>query len=499
MIGSIEDYLRMHKEKVQLVWFKRDLRVEDHVPLVEACRRGKVFCCYIFEPSLLNSVEWSPAHRTFLTESLIQLNEALNRCGVKLHLFEGEVVEVFNKIRQSVNIEQIWSHQETGNQLTYERDKKVSRWCRDFSIPWNEYPQFGVIRRLSSREGWARQWNDFMSRPLYPKPEQPQSLQEGLECERPDLLVPPKIDSLRQRGGFKNGLMVLESFLQQRGRFYSKEMSSPRTAWESCSRLSPYFSFGNLSIRQVWHATELVRAEGLTESGWRASLSAFSSRLRWHCHFIQKLEDEPAIEFENMNRKMDGLRENEFNEKYFEAWKRGETGYPLVDACMRALHQTSWINFRMRAMLVSFSSYHLWLHWKKPADFLARYFLDFEPGIHFSQVQMQSGTTGINAIRIYSPIKQVLDHDPQGEFIKKWIPELEPVPTEFIAEPHKMPMALQKKLGIRIGTHYPAPIVEHSTVYSEAKKRIYAWKAKQEVREASKQVFLKHGSRRRPR
>jgi deoxyribodipyrimidine photo-lyase len=153
----------------------------------------------------------------------------------------------------------------------------------------------------------------------------------------------------------------------------------------------------------------------------------------------------------------------------------------------------------MRAMLVSFSSYHLWLHWKKPADFLARYFLDFEPGIHFSQVQMQSGTTGINAIRIYSPIKQVLDHDPQGEFIKKWIPELEPVPAEFIAEPHKIPMALQKKLGIRMGTHYPAPIVEHSTVYSEAKKRIYAWKAKQEVREASKQVFLKHGSRRRPR
>jgi deoxyribodipyrimidine photo-lyase len=125
----------------------------------------------------------------------------------------------------------------------------------------------------------------------------------------------------------------------------------------------------------------------------------------------------------------------------------------------------------MRAMLVSFASYQLWLHWRKPAMFLARHFLDYEPGIHFSQVQMQSGTTGINTIRIYSPIKQVLDQDPDGRFIRHYVPELEMVPNEFLAEPHKMPLTLQKERNCIIGNHYPEPIVEHTAAFKLARQR----------------------------
>ena len=95
------------------------------------------------------------------------------------------------------------------------------------------------------------------------------------------------------------------------------------------------------------------------------ALTGFSGRLRWHCHFMQKLESEPAIEFHNFARAYDGLREGEFNEAYFDAWRLGMTGYPMVDACMRSLVATGWLNFRMRAMLVSFASYHLWLHWRQ--------------------------------------------------------------------------------------------------------------------------------------
>ena len=487
----------MKKEKVQLVWFKRDLRAEDHAPLSEACTRGKVLCCYIYEPSLIQSPEWDGSHGSFLNESLQELEANLKRLDIRLYRFQGEVIEVLNKLREVVEIEALWSHEETGNGLTYERDKRVKKWCLEQGIPWQKFPQFGVVRRLSSREGWARQWNAFMSQPAVSLPRQIKSFSNSLSFETSPYVFPQDTKSYRKKGGIKKASETLESFLQERGRFYSKEMSSPNTAWESCSRLSPYLSFGNISIRQVWQAVELQRVEGFTESGWRGSLAAFSSRLRWHCHFIQKLEDEPAIEFENMNRKMDGLRENEFNETFFAAWTRGETGYPLVDACMRSLQKTGWINFRMRAMLVSFSSYHLWLHWRRPAVFLAKHFLDFEPGIHYSQFQMQSGTTGINSIRIYSPLKQVTDQDPEGLFIKHWIPELEAVPTDYIAEPQKMPVSLQKKIGCMIGKDYPAPIVEHATAYAEAKKRVYAWKAKKEVREASKEVFKKHGSRKR--
>lgn len=210
---------------------------------------------------------------------------------------------------------------------------------------------------------------------------------------------------------------------------------------------------------------------------------------------MQKLEDEPRIEFENMNRAYDGLREEQFNQRYFEAWCEGRTGYPLVDACMRALHQHSWINFRMRAMLVSFASYHLWLHWRPTAVYLAQHFLDFEPGIHFSQFQMQSGTTGINTLRIYSPIKQVKDQDPEGKFIREFVPELFDVPIEYIAEPHKMPRMLQTMAGCVIGRDYPKPIVDHQTAYRAARARMDVARKNPAAWSESRQVMKRHGSR----
>ena len=133
----------------------------------------------------------------------------------------------------------------------------------------------------------------------------------------------------------------------------------------------------------------------------KKSLRSFKSRLAWHCHFIQKFYDQPSIEKENMSTSYNGLRENDFNEKYFKAWTDGQTGYPFIDACMRYLKSHGWINFIMRAMLVSFASYQLWLDWRVTSKYLSKYFTDYEPGIHYSQFQMQSGTTGINTLRIY--------------------------------------------------------------------------------------------------
>lgn len=241
----------------------------------------------------------------------------------------------------------------------------------------------------------------------------------------------------------------------------------------------------------------------MVERAWFGSLKSFRARLRWHCHFIQKLEDEPGLEFRNLHRGYDGLREEMTGSgegrRRLEAWKAGQTGYPMVDACMRSCLATGWLNFRMRAMLASFAAYHLWLHWREPAVFLARHFLDFEPGIHFSQFQMQSGTTGINTLRIYSPAKQALDQDPEGRFIRRWVPELERVPTVWLAEPWRMPENAQRAAGCLIGKDYPRPIVDHKMAWHQARAAFAEVRRRDEVRAEARRVYERHGSRKEPR
>jgi deoxyribodipyrimidine photo-lyase len=294
----------------------------------------------------------------------------------------------------------------------------------------------------------------------------------------------------RQTGGRDQGLQLLNSFFASRGEKYSREMSSPLTAYESCSRLSSHLAFGSLSVREVYQLALIKKTQIYTHtepgSPWRSSIRAFMSRLRWHCHFIQKLEDEPALEFKNLHPSTDGLRESHFDTKRFNAWKNGLTGYPFIDACMRALRATGWINFRMRAMLVSFASYHLWLHWREPSLHLARMFLDYEPGIHYSQIQMQSGTTGINAIRIYNPIKQGVDQDPEGVFIRKWVPELSSLSQTEIHTPWLA------NISTKI---YPRPIVEEKTARREASSKIYAIRRSPKFKDISANIVDKHASR----
>jgi deoxyribodipyrimidine photo-lyase len=229
-------------------------------------------------------------------------------------------------------------------------------------------------------------------------------------------------------------------------------------------------------MRTVHQATEVAIAN-TPERALAYALRGFAGRLRWHCHFMQKLEDEPGIEFYNFARMCDGLREDEFNDANFAAWCEGRTGYPMVDACMRTLVATGWLNFRMRAMLVSFASYHLWLHWRQTGMFL-----DYEPGIHWSQMQMQSGTTGINTLRMYSPTKQAQDQDPQGLFIRRWVPELTRVPLPYLAEPWKMDVSVQHMAGCTIGVDYPFPIVNDKQAMQAAKDRMYGLRKTAEAR-----------------
>lgn len=502
---SNSDFLEAKAQKKAVVWLKKDLRLTDHRPFFEASKHfQQIIALYIYEPEWFQSYEFDESHLIFLNQSLLDLQKQLAPFNIQLVTRFGSAVDVFQKLRHEFNYSMILAHQETGVAWTFARDIQLIQYCKTQAISFKEYYQFAVVRRLKNRNDWNHWRTKIIERKIIPLPRAQAQLThlptEGLLTlkdiiQKTHFSLQPTTVLQVQKGGAVEAHRVLKSFLNTRAENYLKHISDPWYAQESSSRLSPYITFGNISISEIHHALRQKEQQFQLSPFFKKSLWAFENRLWWHCHFIQKLESEFEIEFENVNRAFDGLRESEFRNDYFEAWKNGETGYPLIDATMRCLKQTGWINFRMRAMLVSFASYQLWLHWKKPAEYLAKYFLDFEPGIHFSQFQMQSGVTGINAIRIYNPIKQAHDQKGSAQFIKKFVPELLHLSDEGVFEPEALPPLLLLDSGLKLGETYPKPIVEHKQAYDLAKQRIFEWRGQEAVKKNAQKVLKKHASR----
>ena len=479
---------------LQVVWFKKDLRVTDHAALFDAASAGPVLPIYVYEPDIMASEDYAVQHHEFINECLTELAFDLFRLGSPLVQLHGDITRVLLTLKHTHGAFRLLSHEETGNHVSFMRDKRVAAFCQAEGIEWQEYPTNGVVRRLKNRDDWQSHWQARMSAPVLRAPSpltKPTTRQSGVgfvSARAANLVGQDKPD--RQRGGRGQALARLDEFLTTALIEYRYSLSSPLSATSACSRLSPWLAVGAISMREliqrVWAVrNQLAARDPAQVAGWMTSLKAFEARLHWRCHFIQKLEDEPRIEFSNMHSAFDGVR-TELNPERFEAWCAGETGYPMVDACMKMLKQTGWINFRMRAMLVSFSSYQLWTPWQEPAKFLAREFLDFEPGIHYPQIQMQSGVTGINLIRIYNPVKQSMDQDPQGIFLRRWLPALRQADLHTIHAPWT---------SLSPPPAYPAPIVDHIEAARHAKDTLWKIRATEKARGESTKVLNKHGSR----
>ncbi|MGO4909699.1 FAD-binding domain-containing protein [Pseudorhodobacter sp. W20_MBD10_FR17] len=412
-----------------LVWYKRDLRVEDHPALCFGAELGAVLPLYIAEPEAWAQPDTSARQWAFVAETLAGLRRDLAGLGAPLVVRVGDAVEVLARLCKQNNITRIVSHFGAGDAWAFARDARVRDWANGAGIEWIELAQT----------------SDELLAP--PGLRMVAGIEPGVIPNARALRMAGDDCPHRQIGGRTQGMALLDSFLGQRGLGYTRGADAVMSAERVCSRVSPYLALGAVSKREVALAVQ-ARIDARPGADWGPSLRAF--QLRIGARYKQPALDMalPAIQAKGV---------------CFDGWCKGQTGLPYLDACMRYLRATGWINFPARAMLVSVAVHHFQLDWQGVGQVLARRLTDYDPAIHWAQVQRLAGLATQRA-QLIDPVKQGQQHDPSGAFTRRWVPELTAVPDAFLQTPWKWPGA-QAILGRR----YPEPLVDIATAARNAR------------------------------
>ncbi|MFT4261726.1 MAG: FAD-binding domain-containing protein [Candidatus Woesearchaeota archaeon] len=452
-----------------IVWHRRDLRTQDNKALYEAQKKGEVLPVFIIDPFFFReNNETNPDRIIFMLESLEDLNNQYKKLGTNLTILFGDSIQKITAISKKYDALVYYNH-DTNMNFGLERDKKIAN-----NILFKGFDNDAIIRQGNSRIEWHKNCtNYFETKLLEPKKinqkniiPQEISIQEiirkyNIKKEKSDV---PK-------GGSREAHKRLKYFLQNID-LYTKSISKPFLSELNTSRLSAHISFGCISLKEIYKETQKCEFK---------QKKFFITRLYWNQHFTQKMQDNPSLTTKAVNPVFEENYDKiySFNQEFTDAWKQGKTGYPLVDASMRCLVKTGFLNFRMRAMVASFFCYILKQNWKTGADFMHYHLIDADVAINYAQWQMQAGMVGIHPNRIYNPKKQIIDNDSNCEFIKKYVEELKDIPKEYIISPEKLKniqLTLNESKNNQLKEikktlkNYPKPIINFDKQARSARK-----------------------------
>lgn len=442
-----------------IVWFRRDLRISDHAPLHRAISRGAVIPVFIFDRALLHHPETGSARVAFMLDCLRSLDEDLRDRGGRLILRFGDPVELLPDLIRETGADGIYAYVDYERIYGRVRDARLNQALVEQGLKIRWFEPSGAASELMDYRDYRKLWYRDMSAEMLSTP---------LNIPTPEDIASEPIPKLTDLGLVPDGKLIppagtsaardiLGQFLNEKLDRYYWQLSYPGA--EVTSGLSPHIKFGAISIRECYQTAQRI-LKYTSDQRIERSCKQFISRLRWGSGFAQRFRYLPQLELRSLYSifDQDGW---EFDEALYEAWKTGQTGFPIIDAAARCLEATGgWmaLNFRSRALYSSFLSNLMNHDWRYGALHFMRHLIDGDCPIDHYQWAMQAGVTHCldkSWTRIYNPEQAAVDRcDPEGAFIKKWVPELAKIP------------AVQLGLPPRV-KGYPQPILN----YREARAR----------------------------
>jgi deoxyribodipyrimidine photo-lyase len=425
--------------KRTIVWFRRDLRISDHAPLHRAAQRGAVIPVFIFDRALLHHPETSAARVAFMLECLRSLDQELRDRGGRLILRSGDPVEILPQLIRATVAEGIYAHIDFERIYGRVRDARLNRAlaAQDLKIRWFE--PLGAVADLMPYPDYRDRWFAEMAEDCLPPPSRvhvPTEISSEMIPTLPDLGLLPD-HKVIPPGGTTAARQLLQNFLAEKSDRYYWQLSYPSA--EATTGLSPHIKFGAISIRECYHTTQELQPSA--DPRVQRSCQQLIARMRWGSGFAQRFRYLPQLELRSLYHVFDADGWA-FDESLYQAWQQGQTGFPIIDAAARCLQATGgWkeLNFRVRAIYASFLGNLLGMDWRYGALHFMQHLIDGDCPIDHYQWAMQSGVTHCidkTWTRIYNPEQCAVDRcDPDGHFIKRWLPELADVPAQNLGSP----------------------------------------------------------------